>query len=206
MFLKTSKLFLSLKKIDDIIMSLKGHFEEVLQIKMTSRIGITQLARNLQDKKEKMLEIVKTMIELSSLLSEKNLPSLRRHVSQQKQVATDKLHRKQSQMAKLFCMNSSALSWEDAIVPLIELQNGREKFKMPAALLTVEEAISIGTLLEDTMAVSTEELRMYLPRRYRDKVKNMEALIKQLLMCFPILLLKKGSEQYLVNMQQLDFR
>ena len=206
MFLKTSKLFLSLKKIDEIIKSINGHFEEVLQIKTTSRIGITQLARNLQDKKEKMLEIVKTMIELSSLLSDRNLlRSLRRRVNQQKQVTTDKLHRKQSEMAKLFCMNSSALSWEDAMYPLIELQNGGEKFKMPAALLTVEEAISIGTLLEDTMAVSTEELRMYLPRRYRDKVENMEPLIKQLLMCFPLLLLTKGSEQYLVNMQQLDF-
>ena len=113
MFLKTSKLFLSLKKIDDIIMSLKGHFEEIPQVKTASRIVITQLERNLQDKKEKMLEIVKTMIELSSLLSDKNLlRSLRRCVSQQKQVATDKLHRKQSAMAKLFCMNSSALSWE----------------------------------------------------------------------------------------------
>ena len=202
MFLKSSKLFLSLQKIDEIIKSINGHFEEVLQIKTTSRIGITQLARNLQDKKEKMLEIIKTMIELSSLLSDRNL---RRRVNQQKQVATDKLHRKQSEMVKLFCMNSSALSWEDAMYPLIELQNGGEKFKMPAALLTVEEATSIATLLEDTMAVSTEELRMYLPRRYRDKVENMEPLIKQLLMCFPLLLLTKGSEQYLVNMQQLDF-
>ena len=205
MFLKTSKLFLSLKKIDEIIKSINGHFEEVLQIKMTSRIGITQLARNLQDKKEKMPEIVKAMIELSSLSDRNLLRSLRRCVNQQTQVAIDKLHHKQSEMAKLFCMNSSALSWEDAMYPLIELQNSGEKFKMPAVLLTVEEAISIGILLEDTVVVSTEQLRMYLPRRYRDKVENMEPLIKQLLMCFPLLLLTKRSEQYLVNMQQLDF-
>ena len=96
---------------------------------------------------------------------------------QQKKIARGVLHRKEDEISKLYCMNSSKLSWEEAMSTLVELQNGSEKFKLSSQLRSIEEAILIGTMLEGTTAVLIEELRIYLPHRYKSNIRNVEPLI-----------------------------
>ena len=43
---------------------------------------------------------------------------------------------------------------------------------LSSQLLSIEEAILIGTMLEGTAAISIEELRIDLPHRYKNKIRK----------------------------------
>eukprot|EP00794_Sanderia_malayensis_P020857 gene20857-22903_t len=75
-----------------------------------------------------------------------------------------------------------------------------------AMVLTVDEVLKIGTLLEGMTAVSVEELRLSLPGRLSAETNDTLGMaVKQLLVAFPLILLLRGKEKYLINMHQLEF-
>ena len=89
---------------------------------------------------------------------------------------------------------------------LIDLQNsGHQGYKKSIKMLSIDQAISLGILLRDTAIVSLEELRYYLPPSlFHGKEVNCSVVI-QLLICSPLLLVKKQNNNFLVNMHQMEF-
>ena len=149
-------------------------------------MGVSVLLKNAAERNEKILRAVSYICKLTNLMTDRSmLNSLKRRIRQQKGTFKALLHRQDNEIPKVYCMNSSALTWDDALLSLIELQNGNdENFKTVHHLLKIDKIILLGTLLSETAMVSMEELRFYLPIRLRKHVSN--PLLRQLSICFPL--------------------
>ena len=204
---KTSSLQKSLQNINAKISEVKKCFAEISEISVNASVGVSVLAANLTKKMAKLMEAVKLLAEITSLTSDKNLlRSLRRRIRQQEETMLGLLHRRRVENCQINCMNSSSLTWEDALSSLETLQNGNKKFKMSNAMLTIEEVIKIGTMMSEATAVSIEELKLYLPARLITATGEiLNSALKQLLIAYPLLLMKRSGHIFLINMHQMEF-
>ena len=75
--------------------------------------------------------------------------------------------------------------------------------KKNANYLESSELSSLATLLIDSTAVSLEELKLYLPERYKRYIPH--TVMKQIIVHLPIMHVKKSKEQFLVNVHQINF-
>ena len=142
-----------LQNIDDAKIRLTNSFKEIADIPVYASVGVSVLAANIARKMNKVFN------------NKKLHKALRKRIAQQETTLRNVLHRTKEERFEILCMNSSNLTWEDAFATLITLQNGNEKFKMLNAMLSVEEVLRMGTLLEESTVVPIEELKMYLPSR-----------------------------------------
>ena len=102
---------------------------KVLDVNVYATLGLSTLSINLSEKEEKLMQAVNSLLTVTSLITDaKTLRVLRQRLRQQKHTQRHSvLHRNDSEIPKMFCLNNCELTWEDAIVSLIELQNGEDK-------------------------------------------------------------------------------
>lgn len=199
---KISKWFAEVAKNET---ALKEQFEAISAIKTSPAVGITELVQSAAEKQKLILNSVKTLLTLQGKITTKDfLNSLRRRISQMMETKTF-LNASKTEVT-ITCLNNSTLCWETALGDLIELENGFVPVEHGRGkrYLTTSELITVGNLVKDSTAISEQELSFYLPSRLKSQA-FINNILKQLLKHFPVLLLHKKNEKYLINMHQLGF-
>ena len=181
------------REVKSISESSKSELCNLLSINVTSAIGVSVLAKNAAEKRSKVLYAISLLLRLKAKTdNSKILVSLRRRISQQLKTAAHSYSQPSSEI-ELQCSNTG--SWEAAICYLIELENDNIVLKKNANYLKSNELSSLATLLIDSTAVSLEELKLYLPERYKTYIPK--TVVKQIIM--------QSKDQFLVNVHQIDF-
>ena len=205
---KQSGLSTKIRAINDTLDEVRRKFQEVSAIDVSPRMGVTLLARNVEINKDFLMTTVKVLCQLQSLVTDRKvINGLTRRISQQQDILNKRFHHRQDEeMPELHCKNNGTLTWEEAFLSLLELQNsGYQGYKKSVKMLSIDQAISLGMLLRDTAIVSLEELRYYLPQSFSHGKEVPFSVVNQLLICYPLLLVKKQKSHFLVNMHQMDF-
>ena len=166
--------------------------------KTEASIGINELVKSLNEKREKILDALKSLVCLQAKVTSKELlNSLRRRI---KQMALTKNFSVNTQTSvNISCNNNCSLSWESATETLIENENCNASSwnGFLHKLLSISELIQLANLLRDSTAVSMDEL---VPSRFKD----LSIVANQLLSHLPLLFIKKPNCQYLFNMHQVE--
>ena len=200
---RTSKLSNTLSEIHELEIKLCQEFTLISGISTSSSAGITNLVRNLNLKKEKILEAVSSLLNLQIKVSERDLVyGLRRRLVQQQKA---KSYEENFPVMKqcITCFNNNSLSWESAFEVLIEIENGNSEWEgQEDKCLSISELINLGNLIKDCTAISESELAFYVPNRLSAKIST---IITQVAVHFPVMILNKTEFKYIVNMHQIDF-
>ena len=132
--------------------------------KTEASIGINELVKSLNEKREKILDVLKSLVCLQAKVTSKELlNSLRRRI---KQMALTKSFAVNAQTTvNISCNNNCSLSWESAIETLIEIENSNTSRwnRLLHKLLSISELIRLANLLRNSTAVSMDELLFYIP-------------------------------------------
>ena len=197
-----------IERVEDLI---KESVVLIISINITASIGLEVLAKNCAQKKEQILNLTATLLELKSGVENKQLLiNLRRRINQQ--LKTDG-HNIDNPKCEVFlrCKNSSNLDWDTAFHYLIDCENSNITPNKSTHVLSNNELIRIATLLRDCSAVNAEELRFYLPVRYKKAIPF--TVMNQLIIHLPIIYVSNNSQQdnkmksgeFIINLHQLDF-
>ena len=201
---KSRNLVKTLAEIREFEDKLSKLFPSIVAVTTASSVGpISSLVRNLNLKKEKMLEAVSSLLELQVEVTKKKLIyGLRRRIVQ-KQKSESYAKKFPSSPPLITCFNNSSLSWESAFEILIEIENGNSEWAgRDDNCFSISELISLGNLLKDCTAILDSEFAIYVPKRLNSKIST---IITQIAVHFPVLVLNKADCQYIVNMHQIDF-
>ena len=198
---RESKLNEYLEEVENISESINGELSNLVSINVKSAVGVSVLAKNAAEKQRKVLDVISLLLRLKAKTDNpKILVSLRRRISQQLQTAAHSYSQPSSEI-ELQCSNTG--SWEAAICYLVDIENNNIVLKKNANHLESSELSSLATLLIDSTAVSLEELKLYLPERYKRYIPH--TVMKQIIVHLPVMHVKKSKEQFLVNVHQIDF-
>ena len=156
-----AKTLLDVKPVEDnIAEQIKG----LISWKTEATIGINELVKSLNEKREKILDVLKSLVCLQAKVTSKELlNSLRRRI---KQMALTKSFAVNAQTTvNISCNNNCSLSWESAIETLIEIENSNTSRwnRLLHKLLSISELIRLANLLRNSTAVSMDELLFYIP-------------------------------------------
>ena len=137
--------------------------------KTEASIGINELVKSLNEKREKILDALKSLVCLQAKVTSKELlNSLRRRIKQM--TLTKNFAVNTQTTVNISCSNNCSLSWKSAIETLIEIENSNtSRWKhLLHKLLSISELIQLANLLRDSTAVSMDEMLFYVPSRFKD--------------------------------------
>ena len=107
-------------------------------------------------------------------------------------------------MITIICLNDATLTWEYALNDLMEMQNSNLGTFRWSNHLSVEELLNVGNTLQETSAVSFEELHLHLPDRFTT-IASSKAVPRQLASHFPVIIVSNEQHSFLINLYQLTF-
>ena len=137
--------------------------------KTEASIGINELVKSLNEKREKILDALKSLVCLQAKVTSKELlNSLRRQIKQK--TLTKSFAVNAQTTVNISCSNNCSLSWERAIETLIEIENSNTSRwnRLFHKLLSISELIRLANLLRNSTAVSMDELLFYIPLSLKD--------------------------------------
>ena len=160
------KTLLDVKSVEDnIAEQIKG----LISWKTEATIGINELVKSLNEKREKILDALKSLVCLQAKVTSKELlNSLRRQIKQK--TLTKSFAVNAQTTVNISCSNNCSLSWERAIETLIEIENSNTSRwnRLFHKLLSISELIRLANLLRNSTAVSMDELLFYIPLSLKD--------------------------------------
>ena len=106
---------------------------------------------------------------------------------------------------KITFLNASELTWEIALNNFVEMGNGNLLSLFGNCYLTLNELMHVGELLQDTSALSFEDLSRYLPDQFTNQNLSVKSIFNnQIRSHFPVLIVSKRNRSYII-IYQLNF-
>ena len=172
--------------------SVEGSIAEQIKVltswKTEASMSINELVKSLNEKRQKILHALKSLVCLQAKVTSKELLNSLRH--RIKQMTLTKNFAVNTQITVNISFNNScSLSWESAVETLIEIENSNPSrwSRLLHKLLSISELIQLANL--DSTAVSMDKLLFYVPSRFID----LSIVANLLLSHLPFLLVKKLS-------------
>ena len=107
---------------------------------------------------------------------------------------------------KITCLNASDLNWEIALNNLVEMGNGNLLSRSGNCYLTLNELMRVGEILQDTSALSFDDLSHYLPDQFINQNLSIKSIFNnQIRSHFKVLIVSKRIWSYIINIYQLSF-
>lgn len=93
---------------------------------------------------------------------------------------------------KITCLNASDLNWEIALNNLVEMGNGNLLSRSGNCYLTLNELMRVGEILQDTSALSFDDLSHYLPDQFINQNLSIKSIFNnQIRSHFKVLIVSK---------------
>ena len=174
------------------VKSVEGSIAKQIKVltswKTEASMNINELVKSLNEKRQKILHALKSLVCLQDeVTSKKLLNSLRHRI---KQMTLTKNFAVNTQITVIVsCNNICSLLWESVVETLIEIENSNTSrwSRLLDKLLSISELIQLANL--DSTAVSMDKLLFYVPSRFVDLTIVANLLLSHL----PLLLVKKMS-------------
>ena len=156
--------------------------------KTEASMNINELVKSLNEKRQKILHALKSLVCLQDEVTSKELLNSLCH--RIKQMTLTKNFAVNAQITVIVsCNNICSLLWESVVETLIEIENSNTSrwSRLLNKLLSISELIQLANL--DSTAVSMDKLLFYIPSRFID----LSIVANLLLSHLPLLLVIKMS-------------